>query len=41
MPGNTQMGATQIDPAKKFTKISVDRDEEGNIKYPIVVSQTL
>ncbi|CDW85165.1 f y-rich n-terminus family protein [Stylonychia lemnae] len=34
-------GQTQIDPRKKFTKIEVERDEYGNIKYPIIVSPTL
>jgi hypothetical protein len=41
VPGNLTTGTTQIDPKKKFTKIEVERDEEGNIRYPIYVSPTL
>ena len=33
--GDLSMGTTQIDPKKKFTKVEVERDECGNIKYPI------
>lgn len=39
--GNLSTGQTQIDPQKKFTKINVERDEDGNIRYPIYVSPTL
>ena len=32
---NLQMGTTKIDLKKKFTKINLQRDLEGNIIYPI------
>ena len=34
-------GHTRIDLKKKFTKVSLERDLEGNIIYPIVISPTL
>ena len=40
-PSDMTTGQTRIDPQKKFTKIEVERDDYGNIKYPIVVSPTL
>ena len=39
--GDMKCGATKIDMQKKFTRITVDRDLEGNIVYPINVSPTL
>eukprot|EP00347_Sterkiella_histriomuscorum_P008411 403345196 len=39
--GDLSTGITQIDPKKKFTKIEVERDDQGNIRYPITVSPTL
>ncbi len=34
-------GNTKIDPSKPITACKVDRDQEGNIRYPIIVSPTL
>lgn len=34
-------GNTRIDLKKKFTKVNVDRDSEGNVIYPIVITPTL
>lgn len=39
--GNLSCGNTKIDIKRKITKINVDRDGDGNIKYPIVVMPTL
>lgn len=39
--GNLSTGQTKIEITKKFTRINVERDLEGNIVYPIVVSPTL
>lgn len=33
--GDKSMGQTKIDLKKKFTKVNVERDLEGNIVYPI------
>jgi len=39
--GDKSMGQTKIDLKKKFTKVNIERDLEGNIVYPIVISPTL
>lgn len=39
--GDKSMGHTRIDLKKKFTKVHVERDHEGNIIYPIVISPSL
>lgn len=39
--GDKSMGQTRIDLKKRFTKVNVDRDLEGNIVYPIVITPTL
>jgi hypothetical protein len=39
--GDKTMGQTRIDLKKKFTKVNIERDLEGNICYPIVISPTL
>ncbi len=39
--GDKSMGQTKIDLKKKFTKVNVERDLEGNIVYPIQISPTL
>jgi hypothetical protein len=39
--GDKATGVTKIDLKKKFTKVNLDRDEEGNVIYPIVIAPTL
>ncbi len=39
--GDKSTGQTRIDLKKKFTKVNIERDLEGNILYPIVISPTL
>jgi len=39
--GDKSTGNTRIDLKKKFTKVNIERDLEGNILYPIVISPTL
>ena len=34
-------GLTKIDPKRKFTKVNVECDSEGNVIYPIVITPTL
>ena len=34
-------GVTKIDPSKLLNSIKVDFDEEGNVKYPIIVTGSL
>ena len=38
---NLSTGKTKIDLMKKFTKVNVERDLEGNVIYPIVISPSL
>ena len=40
-PGDLTTGETKIDPKKTIPKVNVDRDDNGNIKYPIIISPTL
>ena len=39
--GDKSCGQTRIDLKKKFTKVNIERDLEGNIIYPIVITPTL
>jgi hypothetical protein len=39
--GDKSTGQTRIDLKKKFTKVNIERDLEGNIIYPIVITPTL
>lgn len=34
-------GNTKIDLKRKFTKVNLERDQEGNVIYPIVIAPTL
>ena len=34
-------GQTRLDPSKPITSCKVNKDSDGNITYPIVVSNTL
>ena len=36
-----QTGRTRLDPSKPITACKVEKDGEGNIVYPIIVTQTL
>jgi hypothetical protein len=39
--GDKTTGQTKIDLKKKFTRVNVERDLEGNIVYPIIITPTL